>query len=151
MKTSHVFDRESGTFREEKVPEPQSQTPVPETKKEYAEVNNTVQKPPEVVRMKRVDHPSSLCLIDDSGVPETYLDSADKGILMFREREDFSVTQIVDERTGKAFAYFGGYGLTIKFNMAELNSVEKIEQCLQGITKLFRKIIMDQALNGGTS
>lgn len=42
----------------------------------------------------------------------------------------------VMKKTGKVLAYIGGYALQFNFNMAELNTMERIEQCLQGLVKL---------------
>lgn len=102
-----------------------------------------------VVKIHRVDKPSSLMLVDKGGKPESYLDTVDVGVVMFKEREDYDICQIADERTGTPMAYIGGYALKISFNMAELNTMEKIEQCLEGITKLFRHKIMTQELRPG--
>lgn len=100
----------------------------------------------QVVQMKRVDHPSPIQLVDVNGLPEAYLDSITTGVVMFREREDYDICQISDEKSGKVLAYIGGFALQINFNMAELNTMERIEQCLQGIVKLFRHQIMNQNL-----
>ena len=70
---------------------------------------------------------------------------------MFREREDLDICQISDEKTGKVLAYIGGYALQFNFNMTELNTMERIEQCLQGIVKLFRHQIMNQNLRSNSS
>lgn len=105
----------------------------------------------QVVQMKRIDRPSSMQLVDEHGMPEAYLDSITTGVMMFREREDYDICQINDEKTGKALAYIGGYALQINFNMAELNTMERIEQCLQGIVKLFRHYIMNQNLRNNPS
>lgn len=102
----------------------------------------------QIVRMQRVDRPTPIQLIDGKGLPEAYLDSVTTGVMMFREREDYDVCQIVDEKTGKALAYIGGYALQFNFNMSELNTMERIEQCLQGLVKLFRHKIMSQNLRG---
>lgn len=101
----------------------------------------------QVVRMQRVDRPTPILLIDDKGLPESYLDSVTTGVMMFRELQDYDICQITDEKTGKVLAYIGGYALQINFNMAELKTMERIEQCLQGIVKLFRHKIMNQALD----
>ena len=69
-----------------------------------------------------------------------------EGILLFRSDIDYTICQIVDERTGRPFAYIGGYALNIKFNMEELNTIAKVEQCLEGIKKLFRSFIVEQAI-----
>lgn len=100
----------------------------------------------QVVQMKRIDHPTPIQLMNDDGLPEAYLDTITTGITMFRDREDYDICQITDEKTGKVLAYIGGYALQINFNMAELNTMERIEQCLQGIVKLFRHHIMNQNL-----
>lgn len=102
----------------------------------------------QIVQMQRVDTPTPIQLINDNGIPEAYLDSVNTGIMMFRELQDYDICQITDEKTGKVLAYIGGYALQINFNMAELKTMERIEQCLQGIVKLFRHKIMTQTLNG---
>lgn len=99
-----------------------------------------------VVQMKRVGHNTPIQLIDENGMPEAYLDSTITEVMMFREREDYDICQISDEKTGKVLAYIGGYALQFNFNMAELNTMERIEQCLQGLVKLFRHQIMNQNL-----
>lgn len=100
----------------------------------------------QIVRMKRVDRLTPIQLVDNNDIPEAYLDSITTGVAMFREREDYDICQITDEKTGKILAYIGGYALQFNFNMAELNTLERIEQCLQGLTKLFRHKIMSQNL-----
>ena len=101
--------------------------------------------------MKRVNHPTSIQLIDENGLPEAYLDTTSTRVLMFRERDDYNICQISEEKSGKVLAYIGGYALQFNFNMAELNTMEKIEQCLQGIVKLFRHQIMNQNLRENPS
>lgn len=100
----------------------------------------------QVVKMKRVKTPTAIQLINENGLPESYLDSENTGVMMFRELEDYDICQIADEKSGKVLAYIGGYALQINFNMAELRTMERIEQCLQGITKLFRHQLMTQNL-----
>lgn len=105
----------------------------------------------QIVQMQRVDTPTPVQLINEKGIPEAYLDSVTTGVMMFRELQDYNICQITDEKTGKVLAYIGGYALQINFNMTELNTMERIDQCLQGIVKLFRHKIMNQALNGKPS
>lgn len=104
----------------------------------------------QVVQMKRVSHPTPIQLIDENSMPEAYIDSITTGILMFRDREDYNICQISDEKTGKVLAYIGGFALQFNFNMAELNTMERIEQCLQGLVKLFRHQIMNQNLRNNS-
>ena len=104
----------------------------------------------QVVQMKRVSHPTPIQLVDENGIPEAYIDSITTGVSMFRDREDYVICQISDEKTGKILAYIGGYALQFNFNMAELNTMERIEQCLQGLVKLFRHQIMNQNLRNNS-
>ena len=99
-----------------------------------------------VVQMQRTNKPTPVQLINEDGLPESYLDSVTTGVMMFREREDYDICQISDERTGKVLAYIGGYALQFNFNMEELNTLEKINQCMEGLVKLFRHKIMTQNL-----
>lgn len=121
-------------------------------KPEFKEEKQIVSKPvpvnayKEIVQMQRVSRPTAVQLVNDDGVPEAYLDSINMGVMMFRERQDYDIMQIIDERTNQPLMYIGGYALQMNFNMERLNSTEKIEQCLNGLTKLFRKAIMDYAL-----
>lgn len=73
--------------------------------------------------------------------------ATDESVIQFRESSDYTIVQVVDERTRKPMMIIGGYALDIKFNMAELRSTEKIEQLLGGLMSMFRKMILDQALN----
>ena len=100
------------------------------------------------VRMKRVDKPTPVQLVTEAGVPEAYLDAVTDGVLLFRDRQDYDICQITDERSGRVLAYIGGYALQINFNMAELDTPERVEQCLRGIAKLFRHKITAQASGG---
>lgn len=105
----------------------------------------------QIVQMQRVETPTPIQLINEKGIPEAYLDSVNTGVMMFRELQDYDICQITDEKTGKVLAYIGGYALQINFNMAELKTMERIEQCLQGIVKLFRHKIMTQTLGNKQS
>jgi len=161
MKTNFKFDKKTGTMvaadaantnpREEvKRIEADTQLPKPEFNEEKklevkSDMANVMEN--KVLQMKRVDKPTAVQLVGNDGMPEAYLDSVTTGVLMFRERQDYDIYQIVDERTSKPLAYIGGYALQISFNMAELNSMERVEQYLNGINKLFKKFIMEQALS----
>lgn len=98
----------------------------------------------QIVKMQRTGKPTPVQLVNEDGLPEAYLDSITTGIMMFRERHDYDICQITDEKTGKVLAYIGGYALAFNFNMSELRTMERIEQCLQGIVKLLRHKIMTQ-------
>lgn len=132
--------REKKVEPDTKRPEFQQEKRI-EVKTEAPNVGDT-----RTIKMQRVDRASSVQLLDDGGRPEAYLDSVSSGVVMFRERQDYDICQIMDEHTGKVLAYIGGYALQINFNMAELTTLERIEQCLDGITKLFRHKIMTQQI-----
>lgn len=74
---------------------------------------------------------------------------SDENIVQFREGSDYTIVQIKEERSSKTMMIIAGYGLEIKFNMAELRSTERIEQLLGGLTSMFRKMILEQALSKG--
>lgn len=166
MKHKFQFDKKSGTMVSESdavaqginanihnevqqlKPDSQIQKPVFQEEKRIDVKADAVNvKRDQIVRMQRVDKPTPIQLVDDSGVPEAYLDSITSGVMMFRELQDYDICQITDEKTGKVLAYIGGYALQINFNMAELKTMERIEQCLQGMVKLFRHKIMTQTLD----
>lgn len=113
--------------------------------------NSRLVHPTQIVKMQRTDKPTPVQLVNKDGLPESYLDCITNGILLFRERQDYDICQITDEKTGKVLAYIGGYGLAFNFNMAELRTMERIEQCLQGLTKLFRHKLMTQNLGESKS
>lgn len=71
----------------------------------------------------------------------------DEPIIQFRQNTDYTVFQVIEERSKKPMMIIGGYGLEIKFNIAELRSTERIEQLLGGLTTMFRKLILEQALS----
>lgn len=165
MKHKFQFDKKTGTMVpatstvvEDEQSGVQIQPGVQAKKPVFAESKNIAVKAGaintqqnQVVKMQRVDTPTPIQLINEKGIPEAYLDSITTGVMMFRELQDYDICQITDEKTGKVLAYIGGYALQINFNMTELNTMERIDQCLQGIVKLFRHKIMNQALNNKPS
>lgn len=159
MKHSFKFDEKTGTVKPSVEKEFQTDIEecksTPETSKPVFSSAKTVSaKGPgrerlskSVVKMQRTDRPTPIQLINEVGLPEAYLDSISSGIMMFREREDYDICQIADEKTGKVLGFIGGYALQFNFNMDELNSMERIEQFLQGLMKLFRHKIMTHNLH----
>lgn len=156
MKHQYKFDAEkgimvpSGDIVNAEIELSKGQKSMIKTDKNYNALQSMTSDTNRFIRLHRVGDVTPLQLVDDNGMPESYLDSDSKGVLMFRELEDYDVCQISDEKTGKVLAYIGGYALAFNFNMAELNSMERIEQCLQGIVKLFRHKIMTQNISVGT-
>lgn len=66
-----------------------------------------------------------------------------EGKVVFRELSDRDVIHIMDEKTRETACVISGYALQFSFNLQELNSVEAIESCLDGLKKLFRHKIME--------
>lgn len=139
MNKKFVFDQKTGTMQ-----------PVKENKVEPEVVQKPVMPQPQFAEEKSVDMTSQVHSNIDDDKMRRLRELADElgmeSIVLFRSQTDYTICQIVDERTGRAFAYIGGYALNIKFNMQELNSVAKVEQCLEGIKKLFRSFIVEQAI-----
>lgn len=167
MKSQFKFDKKTGTMmpssdavaqginanvhREVKETKADEVTPKPVFKEEKRidiRADTAREQRNQVVKMQRIGEPSPIMLVNDKGMPESYLDSITGGVMMFRELEDYDRCQIVDEKTGKVLAIISGYALQFNFNMAELKTMERIEQCLQGLVKLFRHQIMTYNLGG---
>lgn len=70
-----------------------------------------------------------------------------EGIYQFREESDLTRYVISDNDTGEELAVISGYALDFHFNTKKLNSTKRVEMCLDGITKLFRRLIIDKVLN----
>lgn len=143
MRTEFVFDKETGTMQPVKSdgtpqlkPISQQPTTTPPANFNHEKTVNTT---PQFGNY-RVDNEKMELL--EKYAKELGLE----GILLFRQQTDYTICQITDERSGQPMAYIAGYGLNIKFNMEQLNSVAKVEQCLEGIKKLFRSFIVQQAI-----
>lgn len=169
MKSNFHFDKKTGTIVQTDNAKVEQVTTT-DNKQEILEVSQSPITPPtfqqekriepkkatvntgqdNILRMMRVSTPTPVQLIDKNGLPESYLDAVSTGVMMFREKEDYDICQISDERTGTPIAYIGGYALQFNFNMAELNTMERIEQFLEGIKKLFRHQIMNQNLQNNS-
>lgn len=93
------------------------------------------------------DKPEGKSIIDQPQVPNVDTENEDE--VVFKKFSDLSIIRVDDKSTGKWLCYFSGYALDIQFNIEELkgaNATKKIEACLEGIQKLFRKIIFDQVI-----
>ena len=122
-KSKFVFDNETGTLKAIEVKSMPSQPTSPISSEEQVEEK----------KLDLSTHKPNI--------------KTNESVIQFRENSDYSIVQVVEERTRKPMMIIGGYALDIKFNMAELRSTEKIEQLLGGLTSMFRKMILEQALN----
>lgn len=121
-KTKFVFNNSTGTLE-------------PET--------NSIQKVANIQPSAKLEEDEVVTLDLNTHKPNVKLDEP---IIQFRQNTDYTIFQVVEERTKKPMMIIGGYGLEIKFNIAELRSTERIEQLLGGLTTMFRKLILEQAL-----
>ncbi len=126
-KTKFVFDDSTGTLKPENMATPKQAVPVESittnvdgTGKEEVNVNLKTPKPNVTLN---------------------------EPIIQFRQNTDYTVFQVIEERSKKTMMVIGGYALEIKFNIAELRSTERIEQLLNGLNTMFRKMILEQALS----
>lgn len=122
----YVLDKETGRF----VPE-EDLKPSREQKEEV--VNSTD-------RQKDIINDGKPNIVQDAGL-------SDEPKETFRRMTDLSVFQIVDKSTGKVMGIISGYALQIKFNLEAITETADVEQCAEGMKKLFYNIIMDQILS----
>lgn len=125
-KTKFVFDNKTGTLKPESSVKSPTQIAPPLPK-------SSVLEEPQIVGLDLRTHKLNVNL----GEPT----------IQFRQNTDYTVFQVIEERSKKPMMIIGGYGLEIKFNIAELRSTERIEQLLGGLTTMFRKLILEQALS----
>lgn len=128
-----VFDKDSGTLKPARAVSGVSEVgrPLALSNAEPKSSSSQTQKE----NMKKVDLSTSKPNVD-----------MNESIVKFREASDLTILEIVEERSQKPMMVIAGYGLEIKFNMAELRTTERIEQLLGGLSNLFRKMIVEQAL-----
>ena len=58
--------------------------------------------------------------------------------------DNLVIINILDDQTNTSLCCISGYDLHFSFNLHELRSVQRIEQCLDGLTKLFRNKITEE-------
>jgi hypothetical protein len=125
---AYVLDKNTGTFVEVKSAEVVNE----EKSKAAEESDNQI----DLLKLEKKDEPT-VVPANDNEPTET-----------FRRMSDLSVMQIVDQSNGKVMAVIAGYGLQIKFNLEAITETADVEQCAEGLKKLFYNIIMDQILGG---
>lgn len=126
-KTKFVFDDATGTLRPETIATPKQIVPLEPV-------------------LKQIESSEKEEVSLDLKTPKPNV-NLDEPIIQFRQNTDYTIFQVFEERSRKTMMVIGGYGLEIKFNIAELRSTERIEQLLGGLTIMFRKLILEQALS----
>ncbi len=122
-----ILDKESGTF----IPAPSGEEHKDRTEAAIPE--------------------SSVELIDKGGVNLASGEPGlpDEPVETFRRLTDLSVFQVTDSSTGKIMMMISGYALQIKFNRDAITSAADVEQCAEGIKKMFYGVIMEQLIGDG--
>lgn len=64
----------------------------------------------------------------------------------FKAISDFSIYRVVNEDIQQSLVEISGYDLNINFNMSYIRSVEDVEAACEGISQLFRDLIMEKLL-----
>ncbi len=70
----------------------------------------------------------------------------DEPKVSFNLISDRIVREIVNADTQQVLVHISGYDLQINFNMEFLKSIEDVEAACDGITQLFRDMIMEKLL-----
>lgn len=122
----YVLDKETGRFVNEENLKP--------SREQKEEAMNSQDRHVDIVNDGK---PS---IVADTGMSNEPIES-------FRRMTDLSVFQIVDKSNGKIMGIISGYALQIKFNLEAITETADVEQCAEGMKKLFYNIIMDQILS----
>lgn len=118
-KTKFVFDNKTGTLK----------------------AADTIQQPQSIAASSQIDKTEEVKVDLTTNRP-----AINEPIVQFRQNSDYTIFEVDEEKSRKPMMIIAGYGLEIKFNIAELRTTERIEQLLQGVTSIFRKMILEQAL-----
>ena len=127
MKTKFEFDAKSGTMKPVNPMQHELQQAKPELIRQAPKPLSQIRDGADIVGGKQMK-------------PNVKLNEQE---VKFRYMSDRQVINIMDEKTGTVLCCISGYALHWAFNLKELNSVAKVEQCLDGLTKLFRNKITD--------
>lgn len=122
-KTKFVFDETTGTLKPETEVAKQAAAPAQETEENAEETVNI-----------------------DLNTVKPNIDLGEP-LIQFRQNSDYTIFQVTEERSKATMMVIAGYGLEIKFNAAELRSTERIEQLLEALTRMFRKMVLEQVIS----
>lgn len=68
--------------------------------------------------------------------------------VVFKSLTDLRVLSVKDKDTKETIMEISGYDLHITFNRSKLNSVEDVEDMLDGLKDVFRQAVMQDLLEG---
>ncbi len=77
---------------------------------------------------------------------EPIIQTKDEPKIEFRVISDKGLLAIKNPDINKNLVEISGYDLQVNFNMEYLNSIEDVESAVNGISDLFRELIMEKLL-----
>lgn len=77
---------------------------------------------------------------------EPIIQTKDEPKIEFRVISDKGLLAIKNPDINKNLVEISGYDLQVNFNMEYLNSIEDVEAAVNGISDLFRELIMEKLL-----
>ena len=77
---------------------------------------------------------------------EPIIQTKDEPKIEFRVISDRGLLAIKNPDINKNLVEISGYDLQVNFNMEYLNSIEDVESAVNGISDLFRELIMEKLL-----
>lgn len=77
---------------------------------------------------------------------EPIMQTKDEPKIEFRVISDKGLLAIKNPDINKNLVEISGYDLQVNFNMEYLNSIEDVESAVNGISDLFRELIMEKLL-----
>lgn len=77
---------------------------------------------------------------------ESIIQTKDEPKIEFRVISDKGLLAIKNPDINKNLVEISGYDLQVNFNMEYLNSIEDVESAVNGISDLFRELIMEKLL-----
>ena len=85
--------------------------------------------------------------MEEKEISDVQMPEVKEPTITFRSETDRVVRQIVNAKINEPLIEISGYGLAINFNMKYLKSIEDIDAACEGVSKLFREIILSQLLD----
>ena len=125
----YKFDPKTGTLRP--INEIEAEIKAEETQQKFSPIS--------MIKALEAQKPK---VIPTKGI----LDDKDEPTKTFKALSDLRTFQIIDKSNNNIMAVISGYELDINFNLAILDNTEKVEQLVNGISQVFREILMEKLL-----
>ena len=75
------------------------------------------------------------------------VEMVDEPKVVFKLMSDRDVFKVTNEELGQTLVEISGYDLQINFNMDFIKSMEDVESAIDGMSQIWRKIIMARLLS----